>query len=123
MHICVKCKTRKAVYNFYTEDVPMYCISCKLPNMIDTVNYLLTSKINVFEQLRPEFCNECKSTGMIDIKSIICLQCQTNNATYSFPNKNEVIFCDLCKTKNMKKISNKCSGCDKDKELRYNYFN
>lgn len=122
MYTCIQCRKRNGVYNYYTEDKPLFCINCKKQNMIDIENYKTTSKICLSNQLKPEYCNDCKKTGMIFIKTIKCLECVDNNALFYYPNKNELMFCDHCKKENMKKYDNICKGCEEYKEISYSYF-
>lgn len=123
--LCIACLKMQPRYDYFGEEIPKYCKSCKLKGMINfTTKKCVTCKkkmpgFNYPREKEAVCCNDCKLDGMVSIrrqKGIVCpcVSCKKVTANYNFQNDTRRLYCKSCKLDGMVDIVHKkCLGCAK----------
>ena len=82
---CINCNLKIPYFN-YTHEKTLYCVKCKLENMIDIKSKRCITcniKLPVFNYPNEKqvlYCNDCKKCGMVNTKNKKCIHCNLTRA-------------------------------------------
>jgi hypothetical protein len=112
---CISCNIKYPSFNYENETKPLYCSSCKLPDMVDIKNKKCLScniklpSCNYENETKPLYCSSCKLPDMVDIINKKCLSCNIKQPSFNYENETKPLYCSSCKLPDMVDIiSKKC---------------
>ena len=120
----IKC-VRKSVYNMKGLS-PKYCKKHKKDIMVNVKSkckkcFLKQPSFNYLgNELKAEYCGDCKKVGMVNFKQSKCIKCKINSRTHNYPGL-KAEYCKYCKEIGMLYLRrNMCKNCNL-KQPSFNY--
>lgn len=101
--------TKRAIYGTSTRD---FCSGHKKDKMVNQNTARCkcgkVPSFNTHLSDKPKYCKNCKKSGMIQVRSKMCIQCDKSRASYGISN---ITHCGMCKTSEMSDLSHKRCVC------------